>query len=98
MRKTLGLVALLWSMAALGQTGLQGFDRNYPDTPAGDNPRGFTPQISPVQKPPSPLPAPGTAAEAPAPSDPFTAPDPMIDDDAGTQDQPSSPMTDPASE
>ena len=90
MKKTLALTALAWSMTVSAQTGLQGFDRNYPDTPAGDNPRGFTPQISPLQKPPPPLPAPTDNADAPSrASDPFTAPDPMMD---GAPDQSSEPM------
>lgn len=81
-KQTLAGVALLWSVAALAQTGLQGFDRNYPNTPAGDNPRGFTPQVSPLQKPPPPLPAPGDDNERSVANDPFTAPDPMLGEEA----------------
>lgn len=81
-KQTLAGVALLWSVAALAQTGLQGFDRNYPNTPAGDNPRGFTPQVSPLQKPPPPLPAPGDDNERSVANDPFTAPDAMLDEDS----------------
>lgn len=81
-KQTLAGVALLWSVAAWAQTGLQGFDRNYPNTPAGDNPRGFTSQVSPLQKPPPPLPVPGDDNEQSATKDPFTAADPMLDGDS----------------
>ncbi len=80
-KQTLVGLALLWSVGAMAQTGLQGFDRNYPNTPAGDNPRGFTPQVSPLQKQPPPLPQPGNVNEVPEANDPFTAPDPMLDGD-----------------
>jgi hypothetical protein len=78
-KKTVTIALLAWSAASLAQTGLQGFDRNYPNTPAGDNPRGFTPQISPVQSP-SPQPSSSDVVEPiSASDDPFTTPDPMID-------------------
>lgn len=71
------------------QTGLQGFDRNYPDTPAGDEPRGFTPEVAPVAYP-NRTPTMTNSALKPAgdAQDPYTEPDPMIDgqttkDDAG---------------
>ena len=80
-KQTLVVLALLWGVGAMAQTGLQGFDRNYPNTPAGDNPRGFTPQVSPLQKQPPPMPQPGNVNEVPEANDPFTAPDPMLDGD-----------------
>ena len=70
---------MILSAFANAQTGLQGFDRNYPDTPAGDNPRGFTPQISPVARPAPPPPTAKSATQGDNAADPFTAPDPMID-------------------
>lgn len=48
----LGGICLGLSIAAFAQDGLQGFDQNYPNTPAGDNPRGFTPDVSSLTIPP----------------------------------------------
>jgi len=79
MRKNMLLAMLCWSAATWAQTGLQGFDRNYPDTPAGDNPRGFTPQISPLQKAPPTQSVSGSTNNASSASDPFTTSDPMLD-------------------
>jgi len=46
-------MCLSLSISVLAQDGLQGFDRNYPNTPAGDNARGFTPEITPLTAPPA---------------------------------------------
>jgi hypothetical protein len=78
LRRLLQAALLTFSSLALCQTGLQGFDRNYPDTPAGDNPRGFTPQVMPVVRPAPPPPA--AASKATEAADPFTAPDPMLEE------------------
>ena len=48
----LGVVCVGLAVPVFAQDDLQGFDRNYPNTPAGDNPRGFTPEINPLTKPP----------------------------------------------
>ena len=48
----LGVLCIGLSAPVFAQDGLQGFDRNYPNTPAGDNPKGFTPEINPLTKPP----------------------------------------------
>lgn len=69
----------LFGGLVFAQTGLQGFDRNYPGTPAGDNPRGFTPQVAPVARPAPPPPTTVAPARTQVGQDPFTAPDPMID-------------------
>lgn len=87
MRYRWQLLVGLWLSASIvsAQTGLQGFDANYPNTPAGDNPRGFTPRISPVTRPaPVPSPSTGPIDENPKP-DPFTAPDPMMGEPSGNQ-------------
>jgi hypothetical protein len=88
LRRLLQAALLTFSSLALCQTGLQGFDRNYPDTPAGDNPRGFTPQVMPVVRPAPPPPA--AASKATEPPDPFTAPDPMLEGSADDDDDDSS--------
>ena len=86
LRRLLQAALLTISSLALCQTGLQGFDRNYPDTPAGDNPRGFTPQVMPVVRPAPPPPTPAAASKAAEAPDPFTAPDPMLDGSADDDD------------
>lgn len=99
MKKIIVLALLALSAATSAQTGLQGFDRNYPNTPAGDNPRGFTPQISPVQKaPPTQAVNGGNIDASSGANDPFTAPDPMMDDKVPTPGQPEDELTGSESE
>jgi len=90
LRHLLYLAVLMSSGVTVAQSGLQGFDRNYPDTPAGDNARGFTPEITPVVRPVAPPTAATGRVGTNEPSDPFTAPDPMIDGaaDADQDDMP----------
>lgn len=77
--RILCFVLLMQSNVGYAQTGLQGFDRNYPDTPAGDEPRGFTPEVAPVASPNSPpTMSHGLLKSADDAQDPYTEPDPMI--------------------
>ena len=99
MKKIIVLALLALSAATSAQTGLQGFDRNYPNTPAGDNPRGFTPQISPVQKaPPTQAVTGGSIDASSGANDPFTAPDPMMDGNIPPPGQPEDERTGSESE
>ena len=99
MKKIIVIALLALSAATSAQTGLQGFDRNYPNTPAGDNPRGFTPEITPVQKaPPNQAVTGGSIDASSGANDPFTAPDPMMDDNIPPPGQPEDERTGSESE